>query len=128
MSKSKSRIKANGEVFTPKWLVQEMLDKLPEDVWEPDKTFLEPAAGDGNFVEAIIQTKVSKGHDPYKALSTTYAVELMEDNVMKTKWRALQAAGLRVDDEAGREIVDRNIVQGNFLEIDDVWHFFQNNK
>jgi hypothetical protein len=124
MNKSKDRIKRNGEVFTPKWLVKDMLDKLPEDSWEPDKTFLEPAAGDGNFVEAIIQTKVSKGHDPYKALSTVYAVELMEDNVMKTKWRAIEAAGLRVDDEAAFEIVDRNIRQGNFLEIEDFEEFF----
>ena len=124
MIKTKDRIKANGEVFTPKWLVQEMLDKLPEDVWEPDKTFLEPAAGDGNFVEAILREKVSRGHDPYKALSTVYAVELMEDNVMKTKWRAIEAAGLTVDDEVGRKIVDRNIRQGNFLEIQDFEEFF----
>jgi hypothetical protein len=124
MSKSKSRIKKNGEVFTPEWLVKEMLGKLPEDAWEPNKTFMEPAAGDGNFVEAIIKEKVRRGHDPYQALQTTYAVELMPDNVVKMKWRAILAAGLNVDDEAAREIVDRNIVQGNFLEIDDVWEFF----
>ena len=126
--KSKDRIKANGEVFTPSWLVEEMLGKLPEDVWEPDKTFLEPAAGDGNFVEVILREKVRRGHDPYQALQTTYAIELMHDNVVKMKWRAIEAVGLKVDDEAGREIVDRNLRQGNFLEIDDVWEFFQNNK
>ena len=124
MSKSKDRIKKNGEVFTPEWLVREMLSKLPEDAWEPNKTFMEPAAGDGNFVVEIIKEKVRRGHDPYKALQTTYAVELMPDNVVKMKWRAILAAGLNVDDEAAREIVDKNIVQGNFLEIDDVWEFF----
>ena len=64
MIKTEDRIKKNGEVFTPDWLVKEMLGKLPEDAWEPDKTFLEPAGGDGNFVEAIIKEKVSRGHDP----------------------------------------------------------------
>lgn len=124
MSKSKDRIKANGEVFTPDWLVKEMLGKIPEDAWEPNKTFLEPAAGDGNFVEAIITMKVLRGHDPHQALRTTYAVELMPDNVAVMKWRAIEAAGLSVDDEAAREIVDRNIRQGNFLEIDDFAEFF----
>jgi hypothetical protein len=124
MIKTEDRIKKNGEVFTPDWLVKEMLGKLPEDAWDPNKTFLEPAGGDGNFVEAIIKEKVSRGHDPHKALQTTYAVELMEDNVIKMKWRAILAAGLNVDDEAARKIVDRNIRQGNFLEIDDFVEFF----
>ena len=42
--------KENGEVFTPMWLVNEMLDKLPSDVWS-DKNckWLDPAVGIGNF-------------------------------------------------------------------------------
>ena len=43
-----------GEVFTPKALVDEMLDKLPSHLWaNPELTWLDPAAGDGNFLEAI---------------------------------------------------------------------------
>ena len=39
-----------GEVFTPNKLINDMLDKLPEEVWsDPTKKWLDPAAGFGNF-------------------------------------------------------------------------------
>jgi hypothetical protein len=40
-----ARKRQTAEIFTPKELVQEILDKLPEDSWEEDKTFCDPAAG-----------------------------------------------------------------------------------
>ena len=46
--------KSRGEVFTPMELVNEMLDKLPKDVWtNPDLKWLDPAAGMGNFPIAV---------------------------------------------------------------------------
>jgi hypothetical protein len=43
-----------GEVFTPMNLVNEMLDKLPEEVWKnKDLKWLDPSAGMGNFPVAI---------------------------------------------------------------------------
>jgi site-specific DNA-methyltransferase (adenine-specific) len=48
--------KENDEVFTPPSLVNEMLDKLPEEVWsQPDKTWLDPCAGLGNFSVVILE-------------------------------------------------------------------------
>jgi len=39
-----------GEVFTPMKLINEMFDKLPHAVWsDPDKKWLDPANGIGNF-------------------------------------------------------------------------------
>jgi len=39
-----------GEVFTPMDLIQEMFKKLPKEVWsDPDKKWLDPANGIGNF-------------------------------------------------------------------------------
>lgn len=39
-----------GEVFTPTELINDMLDKLPPEVWtDPTKKWLDPAAGFGNF-------------------------------------------------------------------------------
>ena len=59
--KSKQRVQKHGEVFTPSWMVQKMLDtpgikEATEDIY---KTFLEPSAGDGNFLEAILERKLS---------------------------------------------------------------------
>uniref|UniRef100_A0A6C0EB34 site-specific DNA-methyltransferase (adenine-specific) n=1 Tax=viral metagenome TaxID=1070528 RepID=A0A6C0EB34_9ZZZZ len=46
--------KENGEVFTPIILVNEMLDKLPKEIWKnKNLKWLDPAAGMGNFPIAI---------------------------------------------------------------------------
>lgn len=43
-----------GEVFTPFWLIDEMLDKLPPAVWsDPRLRWFDPAAGSGNFMVAV---------------------------------------------------------------------------
>ena len=43
-----------GEVFTPMKLVNEMLDKLPQEVWEnKDIKWLDPCVGMGNYMIAI---------------------------------------------------------------------------
>lgn len=123
MNKSKERVKKNSEVFTPQWLVLEMLSKLPDDAWQENKTWLEPAAGDGNFVVEIIRIRLEKGHNPYKILETVFAVELMQDNVDKMKERILELINLK-DCSKAKEIVDKNIRQGNFLEIQDLGEFF----
>ena len=49
------RAKNNEEVFTPSWLVEEMLDDLPDEVWSnPDLKWLDPCAGVGTFAVRII--------------------------------------------------------------------------
>lgn len=46
--------KLYGEVFTPMPLINEMLDKLPADVWtNPHLKWFDPAAGMGNFPIAV---------------------------------------------------------------------------
>ena len=43
-----------GEVFTPMILVNEMLDKLPKEVWKnKNLKWLDPATGMGNFPIAV---------------------------------------------------------------------------
>ena len=80
--KRKIRRKQTAEDFTPPTLVNEMLDKLPEEVWvDPKKTFCDPAGGNGNFLVAILQRKLLHGHPPLEALQSIFSVELMYDNV-----------------------------------------------
>jgi site-specific DNA-methyltransferase (adenine-specific) len=53
--------KDNDEVFTPPFLIDEMLDKLPKIVWkDPTKTWLDPCAGLGNF-SVLILKRLMKG-------------------------------------------------------------------
>lgn len=52
---SKLESKLFGEVFTPRQLIDEMLDTLPEDIWKnKDLKWLDPAVGIGNFPAAIL--------------------------------------------------------------------------
>lgn len=92
ITRSKDRIKQTGEVFTPLPLVDEILSKLPNEVWLPTKTFLEPACGDGNFLVRIIAWKIWKGSTAKQALETTFAVDFMEDNVTHARARVLTNA------------------------------------
>ena len=48
--KSKQRIADHGEVFTPVWLVDAMLDFVKYETMRIDSRFLEPACGSGNFL------------------------------------------------------------------------------
>ena len=84
------RVKKNGEVFTPGPLVNDMLNKLPDEVWQKNKTFCDPACGDGNFLVNVLQRKIDKGHPPLEALKTIYGVDIMRDNILECSMRLLQ--------------------------------------
>jgi len=106
-----NRVKATGEVFTPTPLVQEMLDQFePEMFADPDKTFLDPSCGDGQFLSEVLIRKLESGIDFEQALSTIYGVDLMPDNVKLCQDRLLCGR------EDLRHIVEQNIVCHDGLE------------
>jgi len=105
------RVKATAEVFTPTPLVQETLDKLPQELFtDPTKTFLDNSCGDGQFLAEVLIRKVENGIDFETALSTIYGVDLMPDNVKLCQDRLLCGR------EDLRHIVDRNIVCADAME------------
>jgi hypothetical protein len=57
--KSKQRVADHGEVFTPPWLVEKMLDLVKGETERIDSRFLEPACGSGNFLVPILQRKLA---------------------------------------------------------------------
>lgn len=92
--KSAARVKDHGEVFTPKRIIDKMIDQpeISAKVHSLTATFLEPAAGEGAFLVAILERKLkyaakqSKnvrefGTNALMALATLYGIELLEDNV-----------------------------------------------
>ena len=88
--KRKARRKQTAEDFTPKFLVDDMLNKLPEEVWEANKTFVDPACGNGNFLIEVLRRKLKAGHDPVEAIKTVYGTDIMEDNVKEARLRLLK--------------------------------------
>ena len=107
-----ARIKATHEVFTPTEAVQEMFDNhlTQNDFANPEFTFLDNSAGDGQILGEVLIRKVQNGIDFETALSTCFGVELMEDNVILCKERLL------CGQEHLRHIVDQNIVCADALK------------
>ena len=83
------RIRQYGEVFTPLQTVREMLDTLEKEnpgIFEPGRTFLEPACGDGAFIVEILRRKFERCRrmgDFQVALESVYGFEIQADNVAK---------------------------------------------
>ena len=127
IERDKIRIKKTAEVFTPTELVNQVLDKLeeknPQLFSNSNKTFLDPACGDGQFLSEVVIKKMEQSNCTLeKALSTTYGVEIMEDNVELCKERL---AGPNPTQEI-LDILDKNIVCHDALTYDysfggEVW-------
>ena len=82
--KSKDRVQKHGEVFTAEREVKAMCDLLPPEMFETEKTFLEPACGEGVFIIEILKRKFAnckKRKDYTIALQSIYGMELQADNV-----------------------------------------------
>ena len=123
VDRDKLRIKKTAEVFTPQYLVIEMLDKLveknPELFTDPTKTFIDNSCGDGEFLGEIVIRKMERsGCSLEQALSTTYGVDLMEDNVEECKKRL---AGPNPTEEI-LEILNKNIICADGLTFDYNFH------
>lgn len=113
VERDKLRTKSTGEIFTPTPLVQEILDKLPPEVFaDPTKKFLDPSVGDGQFLSEVLIRKMEHGSSFEQALSTVYGVDIMGDNVALCRDRLL------CGQEHLRPIVEKNIVQCDALKYD----------
>ena len=90
--KSKQRVADHGEVFTPAWMVDDMLDLVKHESERIDSRVLEPACGSGNFLVPVLARKLvtvqlrhgksdfEKRHYALFALMCTYGIELLADN------------------------------------------------
>lgn len=119
VERERLRVKETAEVFTPTTFVQKILDKLeaenPKLFTNPNKTFLDASCGDGQFLSEVVIRKMERsGCTLKKALSTTYGVELMPDNVKLCKERL---AGPNPTKKI-IEILDKNIVCHDALTYD----------
>jgi hypothetical protein len=119
VERDKHRVKQTAEVFTITPLVQEMLNKLEEQdptlFLDPTKTFLDNSCGDCQFLSEVVIRKMERsGCSLEQALSTTYGVEFMEDNVNECKKRL---AGPEPTDEIW-EILNKNIIHHDALTYD----------
>lgn len=134
--KSKQRIADHGEVFTPAWMVDAMLDLVKGETERIDARFLEPACGSGNFLVRILQRKLAavelkfgksefeKRHYALLALMCAYGVELLPDNIAECRTNMLEvfAEYLNIDEtdelyQAAFYVLTQNLVHGDALTM-----------
>jgi type I restriction-modification system DNA methylase subunit len=110
IDRNKERTNDTNEVFTPTWVVQQILDKFDQQIFiNPEKTFLDPCCGDGQSLGEVLIRKVENDIDFESALSTIYGVDLMPDNVKLCQDRLLCGR------EDLRHVVEQNIVCADAL-------------
>lgn len=134
--KSKQRVADHGEVFTPGWMVEDMLDLVKHESERIDSRVLEPACGSGNFLVPVLARKLvtvqlrhgksefEKRHYALFALMCTYGIELLSDNAEECRHNLAEVFNtfLGIDDndewaQAARAVLDVNIVQGDALTM-----------
>ena len=110
------------EFFTPYSIVKRMCDKISEADWSnPEKTFLEPSFGNGQFIIYIIYNRIQHGVSWKDTLSKLYGVELMPDNVQETKGRIISLLlemEIQFNKEEAMKIMDHNLVCSDFFKWD----------
>lgn len=134
--KSKQRVADHGEVFTPAWMVEAMLDLVKGETERIDSRFLEPACGDGNFLVQILCRKLAAvelryGQSDFErrqyallAIMCIYGIELLADNIADCRANLLEilAEYLKLDaaDDLHRAafyVLSQNLVHGDALTM-----------
>lgn len=134
--RSKKRVADHGEVLTPTWLVERMLDLVKGETARIDSRFLEPACGSGNFLVPVLQRKLAavetkygksdfeRRHYALLAAMCSYGIELLADNIAECRANMLEVfanyLNLKEADEiylAATHVLSRNIVHGDALTM-----------
>ena len=134
--KSKERVADRGEVFTPSWMVEAMLDLVKDETERIDSQFLEPACGSGNFLVRVLRRKLvaverkfgksdfERRHYSLFALMCIYGIELLADNIAECRANMLEilAEYLKLDEpddlyRAAFYVLSQNLVHGDALTM-----------
>ena len=134
--KSRKRVADHGEVFTPAWMVDAMLDLVKDESERIDSRFLEPACGSGNFIVKVLQRKLAaveskfgksdfeKQHYALLGLMCIYGVELLADNIVECRENMLEIfsdyLNLQESDDLYRAasfVLSQNLVHGDALTM-----------
>ncbi|MFM8475400.1 MAG: N-6 DNA methylase [Planctomycetaceae bacterium] len=134
--KSRDRVVDHGEVFTPAWMVEAMLDLVKAESERIDSRFLEPACGSGNFLVKVLQRKLAAveikyGKNDFEkrqyallGLMCIYGIELLADNIAECRSNVLKifAEYLKLDESdelyrAAYYVLSHNLVHGDALTM-----------
>ncbi|RTZ40610.1 SAM-dependent DNA methyltransferase [Candidimonas sp. SYP-B2681] len=134
--KSKQRVADHGEVFTPAWMVEAMLNLVKDETERIDSRFLEPACGSGYFLMQVLRRKLTavelkfgksdfeKRHYSLLGLMCIYGIELLPDNIVECRKNMLDilAEYLKLGESsdlyrAATYVLTENLVHGDALTM-----------
>lgn len=134
--KSKQRVADHGEVFTPPWMVEAMLDLVKDETDRIDSRFLEPACGSGNFLVQVLRRKLAavqlkfgksdfeRRHYALLAVMCIYGIELLPDNIAECRANVLDVLAeylnLHEADDlycAAFYVLSQNLIHGDALAM-----------
>ena len=134
--KSRQRVADHGEVFTPSWIVDDMLNLVKHESTRIESRFLESACGAGNFLKTVLERKLETVRTKYGksefetrhyallALMSIYGIELLEDNIKECREELLSIYSkfLGIEQEsfwytAATKVLIVNIIQGDALTL-----------
>jgi hypothetical protein len=134
--KSKQRVTDHGEVFTPAWMVESMLNLVKGETERIDSRFLEPACGSGNFLVQILRRKLAavelkygnsdfeRRHFALHGLMCLYGIELLPDNIFECRANLLEIfaefLNLNQSDDLYRAafyVLSQNLIHGDALSM-----------
>ena len=134
--RTRQRVADHGEVFTPAWMVEAMLDLVKGESERIDSRFLEPACGSGNFLVQVLRRKLAaveikfgksdfeKQHYALLGLMCTYGIELLADNITECRANMLEifAEYLSLEDadelyRAAFNVLSQNLIHGDALTM-----------
>lgn len=134
--RSKKRVADHGEVFTPAWMVETMLDLVREESDRIDSRFLEPACGSGNFLVRVLQRKLAavelkyagsefnRKHYALLGLMCIYGIELLADNVAECRDNLIEVFAEYLNAKEGDDLIGAaktvlaiNLIHGDALTM-----------
>jgi hypothetical protein len=134
--RSKKRVADHGEVFTPEWMVEAMLNLVKDETERIDSRFLEPACGSGNFLIRILRRKLGVvetkfGQSEFEkrqfallGLMCIYGIEILADNIAECRANLLEIfaeyLNLHESDDlygSASYVLSQNLVHGDALTM-----------
>ena len=134
--RSAQRVADHGEVLTPAWMVEAMLDLVKDETERIDSRFLEPACGSGNFLVQLLRRKLAavelkygrsdfeRRHYALLGLMCIYGIELLPDNIKECRENLLEIFAeylnlVESDDlyRAASYVLSQNLVHGDAMKM-----------
>jgi hypothetical protein len=134
--RSRKRVADHGEVFTPEWMVEAMLNLVKDESERINSRFLETACGSGNFLTQILKRKLAavefkygksdfdRKHYAMLGLMCIYGIELLKDNIGECHANLLEIFSDYLEINEGSEmyraatfVLTQNIVHGDAITM-----------